>query len=66
MSDENLRARLSAAIGRAELLGLGERLDRLETAVAEERTFLPALADQVVRLEADLLPVLERAHEERG
>lgn len=63
MSEPTLRARLSVAVGRADQLHLRERLDRLETAVAEERTFLPALTAQVAALEDALVEVLSREEE---
>ena len=64
MSEQTLRARLSVGIGRADQLHLRERLDRLETAVQEERGFLPALTSQVAQLEATVLTVLERSEGE--
>lgn len=60
MSEQSLRARLSVGVGRAEQLHLRDRLDELETAVQEERSFLPALTSQVAELEASVLTVLER------
>lgn len=64
MSEPTLRARVSVAVGRADQLHLHERLDRLATAITEERSFLPALDAQVTELEAALEPVLERFEEE--
>lgn len=64
MNEPTLRARVSVAVGRADQLHLHERLDRLQTAITEERSFLPALDAQVAELEAALGQVLESSEEE--
>jgi hypothetical protein len=64
VNEPTLRARVSAGIGRADLLHLQDRLDVLATAVEEERSFLPALTAQVGGLEEAVLSVLQRDLEE--
>jgi len=49
-----LRTRVSAAVGRAPLVPLRERIERLEVGYAEERAFLDRLERQVGELEASL------------
>ena len=66
MSERTWRARISEGIGRADLLELGERVGRLETAVGEERGLLDALERQVTDLERSLVPVLEAPGDEGG